>query len=422
MQDYRLKSAQFRAEREESWDELESLLLRLDTQGVRGLSGQELARLPVLYRGAASSLSVARAVSLDRNLLDYLENLVGRAYLAVYARPDRARGPVIDFFVRAFPSMFRKYFGFFVLSCALMTSGILAGFFMVMADSEAYYGLVAAELAQGRDPEASTEELREVLFPSEAGSWDSSDSADAQAESGSDGETAPGTDGGSDSSEGPGTSDGSRTSDGSDAPDGSGTSDGSDGAAAAEGASEESSDGSGSGNKQNEDPTKDLNNLNLFASFLFSHNAKIAILCFALGFAAGAPTVYLLFVNGLMLGAMSALYHQRGLSLEFWGWILPHGVTELGAICLCGMAGLAIGHAVVFPGRRTRLENLAIRGREVAVIVIGAVLMLFLAALIEGYFRQLVESTSIRWTVATLILLFWVYYFGFVGRRRRVQD
>ena len=51
---------------------------------MRALSLDELERLPILYRAALSSLSVARTIALDRNLLLYLENLALRAYLAVY--------------------------------------------------------------------------------------------------------------------------------------------------------------------------------------------------------------------------------------------------------------------------------------------------------------------------------------------------
>jgi uncharacterized membrane protein SpoIIM required for sporulation len=141
------------------------------------------------------------------------------------------------------------------------------------------------------------------------------------------------------------------------------------------------------------------------------------MLCFALGFAAGVPVVLLLFYNGLILGAMAALYSGRGLGLEFWAWILPHGVTELLAVCLCGMTGLVFGMAVVFPGERSRLDNLARRGREAALAVVGAVLMLFVAAGIEGLFRQLVHDTTVRWSVAMATLAFWIWYFGFVGRR-----
>jgi uncharacterized membrane protein SpoIIM required for sporulation len=144
--------------------------------------------------------------------------------------------------------------------------------------------------------------------------------------------------------------------------------------------------------------------LTVFASYLFTNNAKIGILCFSLGFAAGLPTALLLLYNGLALGAMTALYHSRGLGGEFLAWVAGHGVTELGAVALCGGAGLALGGAILFPGRRRRLDSLAHCGRNAAPLVIGAVLMLLLAALLEGYFRNRVHSVELRWAVAAATL------------------
>ena len=156
--------------------------------------------------------------------------------------------------------------------------------------------------------------------------------------------------------------------------------------------------------------------LTVFASFLFTHNARIGLLCFALGFAAGVPVLFLLFTNGLTLGALAAVYHERGLGFELWAWILPHGITELLAIVLCGAAGLAVGAALIFPGRHTRLRHLALQGREAGLLVAGAVALFFGAALIEGFFRQMVQSLPVRAAVAGLSLLFWTGYFLFAGR------
>src|SRR5690242_15925579 len=79
-----LKSSEFRKGREAGWRELEGLVGRVERRGVRALTLDELQRLPILYRAALSSLSVARTIALDRNLLLYLEGLAVRAYLAVY--------------------------------------------------------------------------------------------------------------------------------------------------------------------------------------------------------------------------------------------------------------------------------------------------------------------------------------------------
>ena len=53
-------------------------------------------RLPGLHRAALSSLSVARAISLDRNVVEYLEMLATRAHFAVYGTKRHLREAVAD--------------------------------------------------------------------------------------------------------------------------------------------------------------------------------------------------------------------------------------------------------------------------------------------------------------------------------------
>ena len=55
--------------------------------------------------------------------------------------------------------------------------------------------------------------------------------------------------------------------------------------------------------------------LGVFATFLFTHNSQIAIFSFALGFAFAVPTLLLIIYNGLMLGAIVAVFAAKGL-----GW------------------------------------------------------------------------------------------------------
>ncbi len=156
----------------------------------------------------------------------------------------------------------------------------------------------------------------------------------------------------------------------------------------------------------------------VFANFLFRNNTGVAILTFALGVAGGAPTFVLLLYQGVIFGAFIALHYDRGLFWDFMGWVSIHGVTEFGAIILCGAGGLAIAQTVLAPGQYSRLDNLARRGREVSSLVGGAVLMLFLAGLIEGGLRQLIASTPWRFAFAAATALLWFSYFAFAGRRR----
>lgn len=331
MSTFVLRSFEFRREREAAWIELERLVLRIEQGGLDALTEPELRRLPILYRSALSSLSVARAISLDKNVVTYLESLSARAYVCVYAPKKSFFSAAREFVTHRFAALVYRMRGALWLAIAMLLLGTAVGYVVTLADPERFYAFVDAGMAGGRGPTSTKEELEEVLR---------------------------GTGGGTD--------------------------------------------------------------LTFFASFLFTHNAKIGLMCVALGFLAAVPVVLLVFVNGLTLGAMIAIHEPKGLALDFIAWVLPHGVTELLAVCLCGAAGITIGRAIVFPGRLRRVDNLARLGREAGGVVVGAVGLFFLAALLEGYFRQLVHDTPTRLVVATLTLVGWTAYF-LRGRRASLE-
>jgi uncharacterized membrane protein SpoIIM required for sporulation len=160
----------------------------------------------------------------------------------------------------------------------------------------------------------------------------------------------------------------------------------------------------------------------LFASFLFQHNLKVAILAMATGVLASLPTVFLMIFNGMLLGVFTAIHHQAGITAEMWAWILPHGITEFGAIILCGGVGLMLGQAVVRPGTLSRTDSLVRAGGEAAKICIGAGAMLIAAAIIESYIRQSHWSTESRLLFAGATAAFWAAYIALgVVRERQSQ-
>ena len=151
--------------------------------------------------------------------------------------------------------------------------------------------------------------------------------------------------------------------------------------------------------------------LSFFSTYLFTHNASVALTAFALGFALGVPTIILLLMNGAMLGAMLHVFISKGLGFEFGGWLLIHGVTELFAIVLAGAAGLRIGWAVAFPGDRSRLAAVSDAGRGAGAAMMGVVIMLMLAGLLEGFGRQLINSDLLRYAIAAATVVVWGLYF-----------
>jgi uncharacterized membrane protein SpoIIM required for sporulation len=161
---------------------------------------------------------------------------------------------------------------------------------------------------------------------------------------------------------------------------------------------------------------QDQSALASFAAYLFSNNAQVSILAFALGFAFGIPSLMLLVQNTATLGAMLWLYHGAGLTTEFVGWLFVHGTTELFAILLAGGAGLHVGRSMAFPGERAVLHAVAEAGTRAAQVMAGVVLMLLVAAMLEGFARQLINETSGRYAIGGFMLAFWCAYF-FAFRR-----
>jgi uncharacterized membrane protein SpoIIM required for sporulation len=111
------------------------------------------------------------------------------------------------------------------------------------------------------------------------------------------------------------------------------------------------------------------------------------------------------------LGAFVELFVSHKLGFEAVGWLIIHGTTELFSIIIAGAAGFHIGWAVAFPGERTRVDAAAEAGRRAATAMAGVVCMLFVAAVLEGYGRQLIQNDIARYAVGLAMLVGWLTYF-----------
>src|SRR5258708_19777032 len=105
----------------------------------------------------------------------------------------------------------------------------------------------------------------------------------------------------------------------------------------------------------------------------------------ALGITAGIGTIWMMVVNGMLIGVIGAATWQAGMALQLWSFVATHGVFELPAIFIAGGAGLEIARGMLFPGLLPRRESLAIAGGRAARLVLGIVPMLIIAGIIEGF-------------------------------------
>jgi uncharacterized membrane protein SpoIIM required for sporulation len=112
---------------------------------------------------------------------------------------------------------------------------------------------------------------------------------------------------------------------------------------------------------------------------------SVALTGWAGGALAGAGTVYVVTLNGLMLGAVIALTGHFGLTASLLEFIAAHGPLEITLILITAGAGLGMGRAVVAPDDRPRRDALAVAGRD-ALVVLGGCLPWFLVlGFVEGY-------------------------------------
>jgi uncharacterized membrane protein SpoIIM required for sporulation len=121
------------------------------------------------------------------------------------------------------------------------------------------------------------------------------------------------------------------------------------------------------------------------ASEVITNNVRVAAIAFAGGMTGGLLTGWIILTNGLMVGALGAIYAKAGFGPDFWATIAPHGVIELSAIQIAGGAGLVLAGGYLRPGRARRGDALVAAARRAGTLVMGVALMLCVAGTIEGF-------------------------------------
>jgi len=144
-----------------------------------------------------------------------------------------------------------------------------------------------------------------------------------------------------------------------------------------------------------------------FGASLYTHNIKVACLTFSLGALTIIGGIWILFYNGVILGAIATMYLLDGVSVFFFAWVGPHGALELPSIVFAGAAGLLTGRALLMPGDLTRQASVRRVLPSVWRMIIGAALTLILAGIIEGSFSQFsAKSIPYSLKIAVAIVLF----------------
>jgi uncharacterized membrane protein SpoIIM required for sporulation len=141
----------------------------------------------------------------------------------------------------------------------------------------------------------------------------------------------------------------------------------------------------------------------LASSGIMTNNLSVAFSTFALGITAGLGTIWMIVVNGLLIGVIGAATWKAGMALQLWSFVAPHGVLELPAIFIASGAGLEIARGLLFPGLLPRKASLAQAGGRAARLLLGTIPLLVVAGMIEGFFSPSSAPVVMKFGLAAVL-------------------
>jgi uncharacterized membrane protein SpoIIM required for sporulation len=278
------------ARREPQWQQLDTILKKAETKGLKSLQTQEITNLASLYRSVSADLARAKTYQMGETITHDLQSLTSRAYSQIYQGSTKQEGQaIINFYLWELPAVIRETWLYTFLAFGIFLLGGLIAWWCSWRDP-AFMSLVVPEslISKVRDQ-------RELWMGSILGI----------------------------------------------------------------------------------EPA--------VSSEIMINNIAVCFRAIGGGITAGLFTLYILFFNGILIGAISTLVVENGLGFPFWGFVFPHGSLELPAIFLSGGAGFLIARGLLFPGQYRRMDALKIYGFKAAQLVFGIVPMLFVAGIIEAF-------------------------------------
>jgi uncharacterized membrane protein SpoIIM required for sporulation len=312
----------FLNQRRPDWRRLEEILRRVEGSGLSALEDEQAVEFGRLYRRAASDLNQAQTFVSGEATVQYLNNLVARCYLVIYAKTKVDLRGLLRYVVFGFPAVFRRNLGYFLFAAALIAVGATFGFLASYFDKDV---------------------ARSFLLPQDFPMIQPEDDSAARA------------------------------------------------------------------------PVIDTGHLSEFSAHLFTNNVSVSLTAFALGITLGVGTAWLMFYNGVIMGALGAVFVEAGQFRAFATGILPHGVLEIPAAVLGGAAGFVLAQGIIRARPWSRLHELPRAGKEAVLLAGGCFPLLAFAAVLEAGVARApdwVLSSGLKLTVAGVFaVLFAVYVF-----------
>jgi uncharacterized membrane protein SpoIIM required for sporulation len=156
---------------------------------------------------------------------------------------------------------------------------------------------------------------------------------------------------------------------------------------------------------------KDGDSLSMFLAIAVN-NIQVSFMMFISGILACLGSVWLLFNNGVMLGAFQYYFFSRGLGWKSVLVIWIHGTLEISSIIIAGAAGIVLGKSLLFPGTYKRIPSLKRGAKDGIKMMIGLIPIFIMAAFLEGFVTR--YSQMPIWLSLTILIssaCFIIWYF-----------
>jgi uncharacterized membrane protein SpoIIM required for sporulation len=119
------------ARRAEKWQELEALLQRAESRGVKSLTAVEISQMASLYRSIAADLARAQTHQISHSIISELQALTSRAYSQVYRGSNRQEAAgMLRFYAWELPQVLRDTWVYTAIAFGcFMIGGLIAWWF-----------------------------------------------------------------------------------------------------------------------------------------------------------------------------------------------------------------------------------------------------------------------------------------------------
>lgn len=160
---------------------------------------------------------------------------------------------------------------------------------------------------------------------------------------------------------------------------------------------------------------RQANEASMMAGYYILRNAGIGLRCFAFGLGFGILGLYALVFNAAMFGAIFGHMVNLPQRDNFIQFVTAHAPFELTAIILSAAAGMRMGFSLVRTEGFSRVASLRQAAIQSVPTMGAAVVMFFLAALIEGFISPSALPYEFKIMVAILSAGLLMFYFVMLG-------